>query len=74
MIKKLLKNLITNLKLFSWQTFSALLQPTQAIDIENINNVKCSNGGKTISIVIIATDKGSPSKNSNTTVDITIQV
>merc|ERR1719376_116311 len=56
----------------STQINTALLQPTQAIDLENING-DCTNGGKIISIVIIATDKGIPSKSSNTTVDITIQ-
>ena len=53
--------------------FTALLQPTQVIDLENING-DCTNGGKTVSILIIATDKGIPNKSSNTTVDITIQV
>ena len=50
-----------------------MLQPTQAIDLENING-DCTNGGKIISLTIIATDKGTPSKSSNTAVDITIQV
>ena len=53
--------------------FTALLQATQAIDLESING-DCTNGGKIISLVIVATDKGTPSKSSNTTVDITIQV
>ena len=44
--------------------FTALLQPTQVIDLENING-DCTNGGKTVSILIIATDKGTPSKSSN---------
>merc|ERR1719376_1989225 len=56
----------------STQINTALVQPTQAIDLENING-DCTNGGKIISIVIIATDKGIPSKSSNTAVDITIQ-
>merc|ERR1719376_1268365 len=59
-------------QIVSTQINTALLQPTQAIDLENING-DCTNGGKFVSTIIIATDKGIPSKSSNTAVDITIQ-